>query len=403
MERLEDEQLDDELTDWHEGEVTFPFCMFTASLLIQVQDEMLTIAFQAAEQDFRKHLEKLEEKKWKTVSESVGSKLGRKKYTAKACKERHDGLQDGSADMAIEKDPDQNGRAIKREQRIADAKRRRAEFVEAERMAKEEKARLAAEEKERKLKWRAEIEKYRETRKAEREEDARLKAEKKFGKEEERKSRAAGFRFLRSEAAERAGVREAEERIFNYYTGRDLVRKHANRVKGDYGDDFADSDDDGNADYLRDSDDDDGSGADDASTASYKPKPKKRAVAPAPPKSATVTKVTLRNPRSIMTDDELDVLIFERRLERRGPTEVHPEVVARLAAADATLSSSTLNSLLEKHFEPTKGKRSVRVDRLQKADAANCAAGKNGLDVTDLEFQDTYEGYKGEYAHTITY
>ena len=98
-----------------------------------------------------------------------------------------------------------------------------------------------------------------------------------------------------------------------------------------------------------------------------------------------------------MSNSELEVLLFERDLPRRGVTETHPQIVARLAAADGALNNITLNNLLKKHFVGTKGNMEVRIHRLQQCDADASAAGQNGFKSTDPNFKASYEGYGGEY------
>ena len=96
-----------------------------------------------------------------------------------------------------------------------------------------------------------------------------------------------------------------------------------------------------------------------------------------------------------MTDSELADLLLVRKLPRRGANESHPEVVARLAAADNSLKSSELTDLLKVYFDGKKGSKEAMALRLQKNDAKNSAAGKAGVKSTDDEFKKSYEGYSG--------
>merc|ERR1739841_233234 len=77
----------------------------------------------------------------------------------------------------------------------------------------------------------------------------------------------------------------------------------------------------------------------------------------APVVKATVTKETLLNARSIMSDAELNALLFERGMPRRGLDESHPEVVARLAEADEAATTVELTKLLSKYFDKGKGSK----------------------------------------------
>jgi hypothetical protein len=264
--------------------------------------------------------------------------------------------------------------------------------------------RMAAEEKQRKLKWRMDVEAHKEERKREKAEDRQIKLERRQGQQAERKSRAEGIKFLRDELEEKKLVREAEDRIYKQLTGRDLVRKHANRRRGD-----EDSDDDDNVDYLEDSDEDDASIADDESTASYKPKKKKSKRTSTTAKEVAaevvpvkVTTATFSDPRIVMTDNELEVLLYERKLDRRAANETHPDVVARLAAADDDLSATNVKTLLDKLFVRPRGNRANRLNMLREADAANSAAGKQGVKVGTSQFEKFSADYAEKYAHLIS-
>lgn len=114
-----------------------------------------------------------------------------------------------------------------------------------------------------------------------------------------------------------------------------------------------------------------------------------------------VTPETLRNPRSIMTDDELDILLVLRDLPRRGANETHAQLVARLDAVDRSLKSDDLGALLLHASEKSKGKKTEKVARLQMADANKSSAGQMGVNSTDLDFMQRYEGYKGPFSYLV--
>ncbi|EME88585.1 uncharacterized protein MYCFIDRAFT_90682, partial [Pseudocercospora fijiensis CIRAD86] len=120
LEDRNDELLDDELSDWHVGE-----------------DEMVTKIKAEVDKKYESTYKQLQEKKWKEVSIYLADKIGKRKYTAKACEERFEAIKAGTALLPIELDDDQAGRRQMREQRIAKAKADRAANEEAVRMAAE--------------------------------------------------------------------------------------------------------------------------------------------------------------------------------------------------------------------------------------------------------------------------
>ena len=125
----------------------------------------------------------------------------------------------------------------------------------------------------------------------------------------------------------------------------------------------------------------------------------REAMAPVEPPERLGTRVetTLRN-LSEMAADELEALLFNRQMPRRGANETHPQLVARLAAADATLATQELDDLLRKFWDKGKGSKVAKVRRLQNHEANASAAGLDGVKSTDLEFKKGYEGYVGEYS-----
>jgi hypothetical protein len=109
------------------------------------QDDKLEKAVQEIEKNIEKEIAKLQSKKWTQVASHVAELISKKKYTAKLCRERYDGLMDGSAIKPIELDSDQEGRAEMRRTRITTNKRLREEAAAAQELEEERKAmRLAA-------------------------------------------------------------------------------------------------------------------------------------------------------------------------------------------------------------------------------------------------------------------
>lgn len=380
--------------------------MLRLSVLTHVQDDHLEAAYNAADQKFNRDLAKLEEQRWKDVGNYLAQTLDKKKYTAKACQERWEALQDGTAEVPFEHDPDIRGRLDRRDKRIADNKRRRAEARAEATLAAQQKMQVAIDEKKRKLDHRKSVLNFQAQRKAEKAEDRRIKTEAAAQRETERKARIAARQRLRDEAAEKKAAKEAEERIYRFLTGNSLTRRHRKKSNKNEADDekYDGEDDDDMEDYEFDyllSEDDDVAAASDAESVveGATPGTTKRLHFYEP---AIVTKNTLLNPRCIMTLNELEALLHERKMPRRAANETHPEVVARLHAADNALEGAEVNLLLEKHFIRSNGTVDRRVRALQKADAEESLAGKKGWDVHTPAFKDNYDGYHGRYAYLLS-
>ncbi|KAH0414224.1 hypothetical protein KCU90_g15912, partial [Aureobasidium melanogenum] len=106
----EEKLLDEELTDWHLGE-----------------DEMLEEAYEVADKKFQIELEKLEQKRWTWTAQNLNKRLPRERFSAKACRQRHEARRNGTARCPPEIDPDPEARQREREERIAAYKLRREE------------------------------------------------------------------------------------------------------------------------------------------------------------------------------------------------------------------------------------------------------------------------------------
>ena len=370
--------------------------------MLLLQDDHLRESFNVIEQKYELEMQKLMDKKWKDVSTNLAERLQKKKYTGKACKERLEALEDGTALRPIELDPDKEGRAQMRIARIAEAKQRRADAAweaksserEAERRKQEKKAFLEAKQQER--------DEAEQAKKAQQAEDKRIKVEKKAGREALRAAKAQFEAEEKRKLEQKKHEWELMNAAYAQVTGGMSLHPRRNKAKvDDDADGSADDEDYGDASDLADGDEDDAGGSDDAgsnidvSMVDTPTRPKKKSVVS---KAARVTKETLQNPRSVMTDAEIDVLLFERDLSRRGSRESHPQVVARLAAHDNDLSVSDLHDLLGKFFDKGKGNKAAKTRRLQEYEAGASAAGSDGVKATDPEFVKRYEGYEGEYA-----
>ncbi|KAG9912513.1 FAD/NAD(P)-binding domain-containing protein, partial [Aureobasidium melanogenum] len=120
----EEKLLDEELTDWHLGE-----------------DEMLEEAYEIADKKFQIELEKLEQKRWTWTAQNLNKRLPRERFSAKACRQRHEARRNGTARCPPEIDPDPEGRQREREERIAAYKLRKEEEAKRDAIEAEEKKR----------------------------------------------------------------------------------------------------------------------------------------------------------------------------------------------------------------------------------------------------------------------
>lgn len=363
---------------------------------------------------------KLKERKWKDISAALADALREKKYTPKACKERWESLEDGTALIPIELDGDPDARKVFREARVAENKRRREEQKAAviwalgEKDRKQAQRRAILEERER------ERQAERARKQAERDEDERIKAEQRAGLEKRRAEQRAIEAEIKDYHESKRNERKNADAMYMYYTGKKLNgRRDNNLIKGaddetTYSDpdiDMADSmfDDDEEQEpempNLTDAEEssagESGDEADKLSRSASVSKSKAKGKLPIRNKKTKVTLETLINPRSIMNDAELAEVLARRNLRRRARDETHPEVVARIAAADAEETVPKLKELLGAYFERRKGSREVLIRRLQEYDAAASELGMQTVTAIDPGFKRGYEGYRGKFAYAI--
>ena len=377
-------------------------------------------------------MQKFLNKKWKEISANLAERIHKKKYTAKACRERYEAVQNGKALLPIEIDPDKEGRKKLRDDRIAAAKQRRDDqAAKVQRFEDEKKRKLEEKKEEADEKERNRILQTRERGEA-KAETARLKQEKKNEKARIKAAKKAAAEKVKAEEEWAKTVRRKEAEIFTRMTGKKMKsapgarrrpaggrgrgsRRGGGARRSSREDDFIDDDDEENVITSSDSDGDEisedeseasdvdtglmnGSSTEHVPSSSTPAKPTKKLTTTTIPK---VTKETLLSPRSVMTDAELELLLFERKLPRRTLREDHPQVVARLAAADKDLPTPELDELLRPYFDKGKGSKVAKIKRLQEHDAAKSAAGGAGLKPTDSDFKEFYEGYKGEYRSLV--
>ncbi|EME41655.1 hypothetical protein DOTSEDRAFT_107406, partial [Dothistroma septosporum NZE10] len=202
LERIENDRLDDELSDWHEGE-----------------DDKLCEVCDAVEKRYVILRQNLEKKKWEDIQSHMTDKLGRKKYTANACQERYDGLRMGTALLPIELDHDQVGRRKLREDRIAAAKQKRADDAAEFRRIDEEKKERANQKK----REQAEANQKRVAdalrKAAERKERARIKEEREINRARMRDRRKAILATMRAEREWETDRNRAEKLLYRKLTG----------------------------------------------------------------------------------------------------------------------------------------------------------------------------------------
>ncbi|KXT08210.1 hypothetical protein AC579_8680 [Pseudocercospora musae] len=425
LEDREDERLDDELSDWHIGE-----------------DEMITNIKAEVEKKYETKYQQLQEKKWREVSIYLADKLGKRKYTAKACEERFEAIKAGTALLPIEIDDDQAGRRQMREQRIAKAK--------ADRAANEEAVRITAELKkakqEARKRAREEMVAKREeetTRKnQERKERNRIKREREIIRQKLKDARVIRLAEMRAQRDWQMEKWRGEKTLYKNFTGKNMPGQGGAAVRQRKTNDGCDTDEEDELDDTELTEESDaqmtgeGDGGDEGSepgtsradsalpirikkstndrrrvNPARNARGKGKGKAPAAPvmpatvdggfNKAPVTKETLLNPRSIMNLEELDACLFSRKLPLRHPTESHAEVVSRLVHADNDLTVPDLNELLRAALEPISGKKDAKVQRLAAAEAAHSVKGSAGLISTELEFMRDYEGYQGEFAYLL--
>ncbi|KAK4495794.1 hypothetical protein PRZ48_013062 [Zasmidium cellare] len=397
----EDERLDDELSDWHEGE-----------------DDQLEEIAKAVAPKFDHQIQLLEQRRWHEISQHLADKLGRRKYTGKACRERIEAVKNGTALPPIELAENPEERRRMKDERIAANKKARQDARDEQR-AKEQRAQARAEAKKRenseamKKKIDDAVQKRNEKATAE-----RIKEERRENKELDKQHRLMMEARFVAEKAWIAKRKKAEEDLYKELTGYNMGGKRPGRVRKGHEEeeeaeasDVSSSSEEDDIIDLISSDNDDPDDAAANSDADFEalinPPPATPPPIETPARLSTlfrpragfhpapVTKSTLLNPRSILSVHELEALLFYRSLPRRGPSESHAEVVARLAANDETLKSDELSQLLIHLTEKSKGKKFEKIARLREADARGSDAGQMGVRSTDLEFVRRYEGFEG--------
>jgi len=344
-----------------------------------MQDIELHESFKSIEEKFQADLQRLIDRKWKSIADQLAERLKQKKFTAKACRERYEAIQDGTALLPIELDEDKVGRAALREARMAAAKKRRADAAAEIEREKAEKAAAAQKKKDdaaRKERERVEAAKQRE---AEKEKDALLKKLRADEKEAARAARRAAEAQVSAQYRWDLARRQKEKEVYEKMSGKkwhtyqhhhgeelrlqDLLAKEAAKENAD-----------------------DESGESEAVATAKKPESKKAgekktdpfdfkamltyavaigAVENTPPEApepvAAVTAVTQADPRSQLDTDQLVAIFKERGLRPQTAQESKDQAIARLCAADQKLTTPELHDLMKRYFIKIKGERGVKL------------------------------------------
>lgn len=194
------------------------------------QDEKLLPIVQTMEAKLARQIERLRARMWRDVSGYLAGQLGgRKKYTHNACRERAEAIAAGTELMAIEQDPDQDGRRKMREERIKAAKAARAaaanEAIELEARKKlktMEKKRAIAEANQKRVAFQLK-------KNAEKKERLRIREERNANRELSKNSRLRILNHMRIERDWTMEKNRREKQIYKKIMGVDLNGKPPNR------------------------------------------------------------------------------------------------------------------------------------------------------------------------------
>lgn len=320
------------------------------------QDALLHEIVQAAKKRLEHEIDALNAKIWSDISTKVNEQCPENYHSSTDCKARYESLVDGTALPPIELDPNQEGRARQREERIAAVDQARANKIarqDAQRRAKEEEAAREAEE--------------RATRR-------RLDLEAQRNRKEMEIARRAAAK-ARQHARARNQERQDKLMAIEQWTAQ------KRRLELEILKPFLEAEQQ----LIQ------------TAKASGGQKKRKRPHAEALPANQGINAVdtpsTLENPRSIMSLNELSLLLTERNLPRRRVDETQAQLVVRLAAADASLNRQQLIDLLRSEFIPHRGSKTELIHRLQQHDAdKKSALGKSGVKPSSATFIESCQG-----------
>ncbi|TKA49660.1 hypothetical protein B0A54_00328 [Friedmanniomyces endolithicus] len=354
LEAAENERMDDELSDWHEDD-----------------DAKLQQSIKDLEDRFEADLEKLMEKKWVEVAASLALRINKKKYSSRACRERFEGLENGTALLPIEQDKDQEGRKRLREERMAAAKHRRATAIADARREEEDKAARLEAKKTEALEKRQAVMLLAEKRAAENAKQDGMRKKRAEDRDRMRLAKRTAEAQASAELKWKTTQRVAEKALWEEMVGKNwrsrTVQDPDSSAVGD-----ADAEDDSDASEASDAEVSDkahkhhrGLLGGFSLMQDYVPKPENIAPTPAKvgktPTAALVTAETMADPRSDLAVEDLNAILRVRGLPAKNAEESRFQAIARLCAADKDMSTADLHDTLRRYFIKIKGTRQEKL------------------------------------------
>jgi hypothetical protein len=373
------------------------------------QDESLEQAVKEIDAKIDKEIAKLRDKKWQQVATHVADLIQKKKYTQRLCRERYDALMDGTALTPIELDSDEEGRAELRTTRIATNKRLREEAAVAQEL--EEQQRLAA--RIAKKEARAANVVVRITKaqqkKLDEEKISNMRKQSIAARKAQKAIMANWVAYMKVDMRWATRKQNVERRVTNRLLGLPLSYRPSRYNRADEEEAEVEAvatihvpDDPEEVDVAAEDDDklnDDvstvaassrcGSVEDNPTphkkqrTSCSLPSPARSSKSVSPkhisPGEATVTDKTRASPCSVMTVEELNVVLASRDLPRASDSETHEQVVARLCEEDTLSTQQALRTALKASGLSAGGKKVALIERLQMYDASRSAAEEGNL------------------------
>jgi hypothetical protein len=373
------------------------------------QDESLEQAVKEIDAKIDKEIAKLRDKKWQQVATHVADLIQKKKYTQRLCRERYDALMDGTALTPIELDSDEEGRAELRTTRIATNKRLREEAAVAQEL--EEQQRLAA--RIAKKEARAANVVVRITKaqqkKLDEEKISNMRKQSIAARKAQKAIMANWVAYMKVDMRWATRKQNVERRVTNRLLGLPLSYRPSRYNHAGEEDAEVEAvatihvpDDPEEVDVAAEDYDKLNDGASTVAASSRcgsvddNPTPHKKqrtscslrsparsfkSVSPKhiSPSEATVTDKTRASPRSVMTVEELNVVLASRDLPRASDSETHEQVVARLCEEDTLSTQQALRTALKASGLSAGGKKVALIERLQMYDASRSAAEEGNL------------------------
>jgi hypothetical protein len=391
-------------------------CPDYTSLTNTRQDESLEQAVKEIDAKIDKEIVKLRDKKWQQVATHVADLIQKKKYTQRLCRERYDALMDGTALTPIELDSDEEGRAELRITRTATNKRLREEAAAAQELGEQQRlaARIAKKEA-RAANVIVRITKAQQ-KKLDEEKIGNMRKQSVAARKAQKAIMANWVAYMKVDMRWATRKQNVERRVTNRLLGLPLSYRPSRYNRADeeeaeveavatihVPDDPKEVDSENDvaaedADTLNDdvstvaassrcgSDNE----ADDnpiphkkQRTSCSLPSPARSSKSVSPkhisPGEATVTDKTRASPRSVMTVEELNLVLASRDLPRASDSETHEQVVARLCEEDTLSTQQALRTALKASGLSAGGKKVALIEPLQMYDASRSAAEEGNL------------------------